>query len=115
MTSTFDNIQQAVNTVSNTAAQVESAYEKTQAAVAKTQEVIAQGQQYYNTAKTWIQQLQDILAKIDPYIQPLKSFWLKISNNNEPKRVAIIVGVILVIWILLKLGNRRGFNQPYDR
>lgn len=115
MTSTFDNIQQAVNAASNTAAQVENAYQKTQAAVAKTQEVIAQGQQYYNAVKSWISQLQDILAKLDPYIQPFKNFWLMISNNNEPKRVAIIIGVILVIWLLLKLGNRRGFNQPYDR
>jgi hypothetical protein len=96
-----------VSTVSNTAGAVSSAYTQAKSAV-------AQGQQYYEIGKSWFDRAKSSLSKAAAYAAPLKPWWELISGHNNPKRVLIIVGILLAVLILFKLRHRR-YRKFYDR
>lgn len=97
-------LQKAENvagTITSTAGKIESAYDKTKSAVEKGKEAYAEGQRQ--------------LLKIQPYLKKFEPYWNKLSNNNEPKRVAIIVVVMLVgIW-MIKRAIRPKFYRNYGK
>ncbi|MDO8626478.1 MAG: hypothetical protein Q7K39_03430 [Candidatus Magasanikbacteria bacterium] len=107
MTSTIQQAEEAIAKVSSTAGAINDAY-------VKTKNVIEQGRRYYDVFKSWVEKFQEWLEKLEPYITPVKNFWLKISNNNEPKRVLVIVLVVVVVIVLWKLRNLRA-GQKFDR
>ena len=91
---------QLVIAVSSTAGKVSAAYDSTKSA-------IATGQSWYDKgAETW--------QKVDPYFQQAKPIWNKISNNNEPKRIAIIVGGLIIGCYILKFAFRRRRYQEFN-
>lgn len=103
----MQEIQAAVQSVSSTAGKINSAY-------ATASSAVQTGKHYYDIFKSWVGWLQDLIQRIDPYLEPVKRYWLIISNNNEPKRVAIIIGVIIILYLLIRFRNVR-YRQPYDR
>lgn len=85
--------EQLAGTITTTAGKINSAYDKTKSAV-------EEGKGYYEKGRErW--------GKTVPYIKRAEPFWNTISNNNEPKRVAIIVGSIIVLWLVMKWMFRR--------
>lgn len=108
MTTTLDSIQNAVQTASNTIAQVNDVYVKAKSAAEKIH-------YYYQIIKDIVGRAEDFLAKLDPYLEPLKPWWIKISNNNDPKRIAIIVGAVVVAYWLIKRAIRPKFSRDYGK
>lgn len=86
-------------TVTTTAGKLEAAYDKTKAAVEKGKEAYAEGQKQ--------------LSKVQPYLKKLEPYWNRLSNNNEPKRVAIIVAVTLVVIWMIKRAIKPKFYRDY--
>lgn len=99
--------QATVQTITSTANKLGAAY-------AQTKSLIGKGQEYYDKGEASWQKVAPYFAKLAPAYNLVKAGWLKITNNNEPKRIFIVIGVIMAVWLLLKLGRLRG-RQYYDK
>lgn len=96
----------AINTVTTTAATINKAYSATKDAIDQGRNIVSQGQQIYEKGKT-------MLAKAKPIVDRLTPWWNKMSKNNDPKRILIIAGVALVIYLSIRRNRRR--ENYYDR
>lgn len=103
----LNKAESAVATITSTANKVQGAYNTAQTAVQKSEI-------YYNQTKAVVGKFQTAVESVDPYFAPIRNYWLKLTNNNEPTRILIVVGVIVAIIILWKLSSRR-IGQDYDR
>lgn len=93
-----------VNTVSNTVSKAQAAYNQTKA-------VVEQGQRYYDQGlSAW----QKFSAFVEPVTSKAAPAWDKISNHNDPTRILIIAGIVLVLYLLLKFRRAR-YREFYDR
>ena len=93
--------QAVAGSITTTAHQIESAYDTTKSAVDKGKAVYAQGHQQ--------------LSKLAPYVKKFEPYWNRLSNNNEPTRVLIIAGALVVgLWLIKHLIRRR-FRYRYER
>lgn len=97
----LEKAQAAVTTITSTAGKIGEVYNQTKSVVEKGKGYYEQGQSYWQRVK--------------PYAEKVKPWWLKISNNNEPKRIAIIVVSVLAVWWLLKWWWRRKRRLAYER
>ena len=86
--------ERIAGTITTTVATAEKAYGAAKSAVEQGQAIYAKGEEYWN--------------KVEPYAAKVKPVWEKISNNNEPKRVAIIIGGAVIIFWLIRRSIRRG-------
>lgn len=96
----------AIQTVTTTAATINKAYAVTKDVVNQGREVVNQGQQIYEQGK-------DLLAKAKPLVDKLTPWWNKLSKNNDPKRILIIIGIILIVYLSIRRNRRR--EDYYDR
>lgn len=71
----------------------------------QTKQVAAEGTKLYQSAQT-------LWARVSPFLEQAKQFWLQITHNNDPKRVLIVLGVLLLLWFMLKRAFRR--RRYYD-
>lgn len=96
----------AVATVTTTANSINQAYTATKDVVEQGKKVFDQGQKFYEKMKA-------VWVKTQPYLDMAKPWWNKLSNNNEPKRLAIIFGVVVVVYLSWRWNSRR--RSYYDR
>ena len=96
----LDKARSIAETVTSTAAKISAVYERSKAA-------IDQGQEYYTKGQRFI-------APIKAAAQKVKPAWDKIFNHNNPKRLAIIGGGVVVAAWLVRKSRRRG-RQYFDR
>lgn len=102
----LDKAAGAVNTITTTAAKINTAY-------TTAQKVIAQGQSVYNQTRSIINKTEIWFSRFDPVWQQVKQLWNLITDNNEPRRTAIVVGIIVLIILVLWWRMSRGRNQEY--
>lgn len=103
----LNKAQQLAGTVTSTAGKIEAAYEGTKNVINKTQEIYNQGQQTMQKARPYLDAIKNFLDKLSPW-------WNLISNNNDPKRIAIIIIAVIVVWVIYRLTRGR-VGQYYDR
>lgn len=96
----------AIQTVTATAATVNKAYNVTKDVVSQGRNVVNQGRRIYEQGRV-------ALAKAKPVADKLAPWWNKLSKNNDPKRIIIIAGVVLIIYLSIRWNRRRG--NYYDR
>ena len=88
----LEKIQKAAATVTSTAGTLSQAYNETKTLLEK-------GKNYYAVGRDW-------LVKFRPVSDKIKAGWLIISDNNNPKRVALIGGGVVVVWFLWRRSRR---------
>ncbi len=96
----------AIQTVTTTAATINKAYTATKDIVDQGRHVVSQGRQIYDQGKA-------ALAKAKPVADKLAPWWNKLSKNNDPKRLLIIFGIALIVYLSLRWNRRR--ERYYDR
>lgn len=82
-----------MTTITSTAGKIDGAY-------TSGKEVVSSSQPFIEKAKTLIATTQFYIQKGEPY-------WNQISDNNNPKRIALIVGGVLILYIIVRLSFRR--------
>lgn len=102
----IDQAGQVANTITTTVATVENVYNRTKVAIDQGKKIYEQGKVYYGKAKVF-------WASIQPWIDKAKPWWDKLSNHNDPKRLAIIFGVVLIVYLSWRWNGRR--RSYYDR
>ncbi len=96
----FAKNKEIIDKASNLAATITST-------AGKINEAYAAGKGAVETGQSFYKQAQDTWSRIDPYWQKMKPYWLSISHNNDPKQIAIIAGVVIVGYWILKFMFRR--------
>lgn len=96
----LNKAQGVATSITTTAGKITDAYNQTKS-------VIEQGQMYYEVGK-------EKLVAAQPYFEKAKEWWLVLTENNDPKRVALVACVLLFLWILTKLFRRRQRRREYD-
>ncbi len=96
----LNKAQGVATSITTTAGKISDAYNQTKS-------VIEQGQVYYEAGK------EKIIAA-EPYFTKAKEWWLVLTENNDPKRIALVGCVIIFLWILTKLFRRRQRRREYD-
>lgn len=99
--------QAIVGSITTTAGRINETYERGKATV-------AQGQQYYDAGQKQWEKIRSYLDKFKPVVAKLKPWWEKISGDNNPRRIALIVGGLFALWLLFRLTRGR-LGQYYDR
>lgn len=85
--------EQIAGRITSTAGKVEHAY-----ITAKS---------WVSTGKEWYSKTKEQIQKAGPVANAMYIGWLRVTNDNDPKRIGIIVAVTFVMWFTAKWLLRR--------
>ncbi len=97
----FEQAQAAVGAVTTTVAKINGVYTATRGVVNKTQELYTQLQSLFSQIGHWLTQL-------GPWQQNIQSIWNRVTGNDDPKRVGIVILIVLlpIMYIGWRLRRR---------
>lgn len=93
-------------------AQAEQVASTITSTVESVHEAYATAQSWGSTAQMWYGRAKDVAAEVKPYTKRIYYGWLFITKDNDPVRIAFVVGGVAVVWF--GIGRLRRRKQFYD-
>ncbi|MBI2444625.1 MAG: hypothetical protein HYV42_05300 [Candidatus Magasanikbacteria bacterium] len=107
----FSRNREALNRAEEIATTVTTTAAKVSGAVAKTQATVEQGRAFYEQGKSQLARVRPYWERVAAVGRRLQPAWERLSGNNDPRRIGLLIGTIIVGYLVARWRWRR---RDYD-